>query len=124
LIGFENNSVSAAQARSAFSSIPVLRVSRIAGWKSRTFSAINRTLQPSYRHIKGGLTNLSTARGFSPFIEDKGLGWTGLPRHFLENSLHNAGTNAEGLADLENAVSLCSQFHNACFHRGTNSTST
>jgi hypothetical protein len=84
----------------------------------------NGTLQPSFRHIKGGLTNLSTARGFSSFIEDKRLGRTGLPRHFLENSLYDASTDAEGLADLENAVSLCSPFHNARFHRGTNSTST
>ena len=41
-----------------------------------------------------------------------------LPRHLLENSLYDAGTDAERSSDLENAVTLGPQFQDPLLHRG------
>jgi hypothetical protein len=38
------------------------------------------------------------------------------PRHLLENSLHNAGADAELLADLEDAIALIPERHDLSLH--------
>lgn len=43
-----------------------------------------------------------------------------LPRHLLENSLYDAGTDSERSSDLENAVTLSPQFQDPLLHRGFN----
>lgn len=46
------------------------------------------------------------------------------PRHFLKNSLHDTGADAQRLTDLENPVSFRPQFNDAPLYRRLNSAST